>query len=128
MRSNYAFFYALLFISFSSFAQTPLTTEFLADSTSPTDEALQAHVSGKTFKVKTAKGDSWRLEYKANGYAYLNAGGGYSDSGKWRVEKGQLCNDWTKLSSNTCSDVKMKDALLYFTRVVNGEILTFQSE
>ena len=118
--------YALFFFTFSAFAQTPLTTEFLTDSTIPTDDALRAHVSGKTFKVKPAQGASWRLEYKANGYAYLNTSSGFSDSGKWRVEKGQLCNDWPKLSLNTCSDVKMKDALLYVKRVSNGEIVAFQ--
>ncbi len=117
--------YALFFFTFSAFAQTPLTTEFLADSVMPTDDALRAHVSGKTFKIQPATGPSWRLAYKANGYAFLNLSNGFSDSGKWRIEKGQLCNDWQKIGGS-CSNVKMKDDVLYVKRVSNGEIVAFQ--
>lgn len=114
--------FTIFFFTFSAFAQSPLTTEFVADSVMPTDDALRMHVSGKVFKVKPAVGATWRLEYKANGYAFLNTSNGFSDSGKWRAEKGQLCNDWKKIPSN-CSDTRLKDDVLYIKRVSNGEIV-----
>ena len=117
--------YALFFFTFSAFAQTPLTTEFLTDSTIPTDDALRAHVTGKTFKVKPAQGASWRLEYKDNGYAFVDITSGFRDSGKWKAEKGQLCNEWQKIPGS-CSDVRLKDGVLYLKRVSNGEIVAFQ--
>ncbi len=119
------YIYILFFFTFSAFAQTSLTTEFLADSTIPTDDALRAHLSGKNFNAKPAAGAAWRMQYKADGYAFINISNGYSDSGKWRVEKGQLCTDFKK-TTPSCSDTRLKNEVLYVKRVSNGEILAFE--
>lgn len=103
-------------------AQNLVPTEFPADAVAVAPASLTERISGKVFKVKPANGQTWRLEYKASGYAFLNTSGGFSDSGKWRVEGTQLCADWQR-SPSSCSEVRLKDETVYVKRVSNGEVI-----
>ena len=118
---------ALLLIPVLSLAQAPVPMEFPANSTHLTDDHLRQRVSGKVFKVAPADGTSWRLEFKDNGYSFLDTSRGYRDSGKWRVENAQLCIDWQRAAGG-CSDVRLKDELLFLKRTSNGEVVSLQAD
>lgn len=102
-------------------AQTAMPTEFPADAAAPSTETLRQHVAGKVFRVKPFDGNTWRLEYKSSGYAYVDTSRGFRDTGKWHVEGSQLCGEWQKASSG-CNETRLKDAVLYLKRS-NGEVI-----
>ena len=53
---------------------------------------------------------------------FVDASGGYRDTGKWRVEGSQLCVDWQR-GSNVCNETRLKDGALYVKRSDSAEIL-----
>ena len=79
-------------------------------------------VAGKAFAFKGADGVSLRIEYKANGYAFINTSRGFSDSGKWHVDGSTLCVDWQKAKGG-CSEARLRGDSLYVRRTSNGEIV-----
>ncbi len=113
---------SLLVAPLSVAAQNSIPTEFPVDAVALAPASLTERISGKVFKVKPANGQTWRLEYKASGYAFLNTSSGFSDSGKWRVEGSQVCADWQR-SPSSCSEVRLKDDTVYVKRVSNGEVI-----
>ena len=114
---------ALLIMPIAVVAQTPLPTEFPVDSAPLAPEVLKQRLAGKVFKVKPADGPSWRLEYKASGYVFLDTSSGYRDTGKWRVEGTQLCTDWQRTPS-ACSETRAKGDVIYVKRNSNGEVVS----
>ena len=116
----------LLFAPLSVAAQNSIPTEFPVDAIALAPASLTERISGKVFQVKPANGPTWRLEYKASGYAFLNTSSGFSDSGKWRVEGTQLCADWQRTQSS-CSEVRLKDETVYVKRSSNGEVVALVS-
>jgi hypothetical protein len=93
-------------------AQTVPPDSFPADALAPPAAELQKLVSGKVFAVKLANGNSWRLEYKANGYFFINTSSGFSDTGEWRTEDGKLCSKGRNISGS-CNETRTQgDALL----------------
>ncbi len=85
---------------------------------------IQKHVAGKVFDVKIADGTSWRLEYKDNGYFWVNTSSGFSDSGTWQAQEGQICSERKRGNGRDCNDVRIKDGLLHMKRL-SGEIIVF---
>ena len=69
-------FLALLVMPLFAFAQSPMPTEFPIDAVATSADDLRGRISGKVFKVKLADGTTWRLEYKANGYAFVDTSRG----------------------------------------------------
>ena len=116
---------ASLLIPFGVLAQGAMPTEFPADAAPPTSDELRAKLAGKVFRVKPADGNTWRLEYKSNGYVFLNTGTGYRDTGKWRVEGSSACIDWQK-GSGGCSETRMNGEAIYFKRTSNGEVVALR--
>lgn len=114
---------ALLTASAAAAAQTAAPAAFPTDAQPLTAEALQQRLSGKVFSVKAAAGTPWRLQYQAGGYFYINAGG-FSDSGKWRVEGSQVCWEPQKTKA-ACNDVRLAGDSLYMKRD-SGEIVKFE--
>ena len=105
-------------------AQPPaIPLEFPADAKPLAPEELRERVSGKVFKVKTAAGGAWRLQYQAGGVFFFNAGG-YSDSGKWRIEDSKLCSEPQK-SPAACNEMRLAGDTLYLKRD-SGEIIKFE--
>ena len=114
--------FVLLLLPLASLAQTALPTEFPADALSANADALRARISGKVFRVKPADGSSWRIEYKANGYAFIDTSNGFRDTGTWHVEDGKLCSDWRRANGG-CSEARIKGEAIFLKRISNGEVI-----
>jgi hypothetical protein len=101
-------------------AMPAFAADFPSDAQPVSADALKSRLSDKVFGAKMANGTVWRLEYKANGYLFVNAGP-VSDSGKWRVEEGKVCADMQK-SGSACSEFRILGEALLMKRASNGEI------
>jgi len=115
-------FIALLTVPLAALAQTVLPTEFPADAQAASPEALREHLAGRVFKAQPASGPGWRLEYKSNGYVFLDTSTGYRDTGRWSVEGLQLCAQWERAPSG-CSETRLLGPLVYIKRSSNGEVV-----
>jgi hypothetical protein len=104
-----------------AFAQPAMPTSFPEGAVAPAKDELQARLSGNVFKVKPFSGPDWRLEYKGNGYFFLNTGSGFSDSGQWKIDEGKLCSKGQKVSG--CNEVRATAEHLFLKRV-SGEVVT----
>ena len=96
-------------------------TEFAADAMPLEDDALRERVAGKVFAVKPADGSTWRLEYKANGYMFIDISTGFRDDGTWKVADGKLCSALKRIPPG-CGEVRSKGDTLFLKRT-NGEIV-----
>lgn len=119
-------FIALLLVPLGALAQSVLPTEFPVDASAATAAGLRTLLAGNVFRVKPADGSSWRIDYKANGYAFLDTGSGFRDSGVWRVEDGRLCTDWHRASSG-CSEARVVGTSIYIKRASNGEVVLLEA-
>lgn len=118
---------SVLLLPLSAMAQSAMPTEFPADSTVLAVEALQQRMAGKVYKAKLTDGATWRLEYKANGYVYLNTGAGFSDTGKWSVKGEQLCAEWNRAPSG-CSETRANNEAVYIKRSSTGEVVALRPD
>lgn len=118
MRSSHLLF---LLAPLSVLAQSAVPTEFPADSTPLAGEALQTRLSGKVFAVKPADGSTWRLEYRANGYLFVETSRGFKDTGTWKVDGAQACGHWQK-AGRSCTEFRLKDDALFAKRG-SGEVI-----
>ncbi len=100
-----------------------VVTEFPASAQPLATTALQERIAGRLFHVTTASGVTWRLQYQANGYFYINVSNGFSDTGKWRVESSMLCSEPQK-SNASCNEMRLAGDQLYLKRD-SGEIIRF---
>lgn len=91
----------------------------------PTAAEIRGRLAGKIFIVKMAKGGSWRLDYKDDGYYFLNTGA-VNDSGKWRTEDGRLCHDG-RTRTDFCNSVMEHSNTLHMKRD-NGEVVKFEPQ
>lgn len=122
---NSRFVSIFLFVPIVALAQETMPTQFPDTALAPNADSLREHLAGKSFNVKPFNGASWRLEYASNGYVFLNTSTGYSDKGRWRVEDGKLCAEWTKLTSG-CNEARLAGSFLLIKRH-NGEVVTLVS-
>ena len=111
----------------SAMAQSTMPTEFPPDSMVLSPEALQQRMSGKVYRAKLTDGSSWRLEYKSNGYVFLNTGTGFSDTGKWSVKGEQLCTEWNRATSG-CLDTRANNEAVYIKRGNTGEVVALRAD
>ena len=65
----------------------PLPTEFPADAVAFSAEALQSRLAGKVFRVMRPDGNHWRVQFKDNGYFFVNTERGGADEGRWRRQR-----------------------------------------
>lgn len=86
-------------------------------------DALRAKVAGKVFKAEGGTAKPSRLQYKDDGFVFLNVSTGFRDTGKWRVEGTYLCTDWQTAPNSGCSEVRVAGDVLYVRRS-NGELLS----
>ena len=103
-----------------AFAQTA-PADFPADATTLSAAALQEAFAGKVFAVKLTDGTGWRLEYKSNGYFWVNTSKGFSDTGKWSTTDGKLCGEGQKIRAS-CNEVRANGKALLLKRD-SGEII-----
>ena len=106
-------------------AGTGAAQDFPADATAPTAEQLSAALGGKAFDVAPADGTRWRLEFKSNGYFFININNGFNGSGEWRAEDGKLC---TRLQGRdaamTCNEARLSGAQV-LARRTTGEMIRY---
>ena len=109
--------------SFAALAQAgAINTEFPADAENVEGDALRQRMAGKSFTAVAADGLEMRLQYKDNGFAFLDTSRGFRDTGKWRVEGKNVCTDWNRAPSG-CSETRTRGELVHIRRVSNNEIL-----
>lgn len=118
---------SLMFLPGLAWAQSSPPTIFPADAVVLSDDALQQRVAGKVYRAKLADGATWRLEYKSNGYVFLNTGSGFADNGKWSAKGGQLCTEWSRVPSG-CSDTRATADALYIKRSSTGEVVALRTD
>ena len=95
--------------------------QFAEGASTPNEAAVKKHLDDKVFSVKLADGTSWRLEYKASGYYFVNTSTGFSSSGQWKAEDGRLCGQ-LKGRDRSCNDVRFHQDQLHLKRD-SGEII-----
>lgn len=103
------------------FAQAAPAAGFAAEARPLEAEALRLRVNGKAFSYKTAAGGTVRVEYKENGYAFVNVGSS-NDSGKWRIEESAVCVEWSRFPAG-CSEFRSVGDTLQAKLRSNGEIV-----
>ena len=104
-------------------------TDFPADAQPLTPDALRAAIAGKSFAAKPAQGPSMRVEYKANGWIFVETASGFRDTGTWRVEGSSVCATWQRNPAGSgCGEARLKGEQLYVRRVTNNEVLALQVE
>ncbi len=120
-RHEIAASFPLAFCAAPALAQTALPIEFPSDSRPLPAAALKDSIAGKVFTVALADGTRWRLEYKANGYFFVNTSTGFNGTGDWRAEDERLC---TRLRGNdpSCNEVRGAGGLVYLKRN-SGEVI-----
>jgi hypothetical protein len=97
------------------------SADFPADAQPLSADAVTRKVAGKTFDTQLRDGTRVRLEYKSNGYLFINAAGGYANSGPWRAEDGRICSQM-KGAAASCNEVREQGQRL-FVRRDNGELI-----
>lgn len=117
----------VLLLPLSAMAQSAMPTEFPADTVVLAADALQQRMAGKVYKAKLTDGSTWRLEYKGNGYVFLNTGSGFSDSGKWSIKGDQLCSEWNRTPSS-CVETRANDEVVYIKRISTGEVVALRPD
>ena len=99
-------------MSFGALAQTAApNTEFPVDAESVEGDALRQRMAGKSFTAVAADGLEMRLQYKDNGFAFIDTSRGFRDTGKWRVEGKNVCTDWSRAPSG-CSEARRRTGQL----------------
>lgn len=119
-----SFIVALAFTSLGCAAQPGGASEFPLDSIKPDAPALKAFLDGKVFRAKFSNGADVRSEFSSRGYLYVDAAGGFRDSGEWRTEDGKLCGHMRGLGP-FCNDVRLVGQEMLLRRG-NGEIVRYQ--
>ena len=111
---------AFILLPLAAAAQT-LPTEFPTDAQAVPPETLRQLFSGKVRKAQPASGAGFRLEYKENGFVFLDTATGFRDTGKWSVEGSHICTDFPKLQK-ACNEARVQGDTV-FVRRNSGEIL-----
>jgi hypothetical protein len=113
-------------LAVSALAQpAALNTEFPPDAEMLEGDALRQRMAGKSFKTLAADGQEMRLQYKSDGFAFVDTSRGFRDTGKWRVEGKNVCVDWNRAPSG-CSEARAKGEFVHIRRVSTPEVLTLK--
>jgi hypothetical protein len=108
----------------AALAQASLPVEFPATAKPLAAAALKDAIAGKIFKVDLADGTHWRLEYKANGYFFVNTSPGFNGTGDWRADDERLC---ARLRGRemSCNEVRDVGGVLHLKRD-SGEVIALK--
>jgi hypothetical protein len=109
----------------AAFAQAAAPTTFPEASVAPPANELKTRLADKVFKVNLADSSSWRLEFKASGYWFINTSAGFNDSGEWKTEDGKLCT--SRKGFWTCNDARVKGEQIFLKRT-SGEIIEYLAQ
>ena len=100
-----------------------IAQDFPPGASTPTATELKQLLGDKVFSVKVADGSTWRLEYKASGYMYVDTSGGFRGNGEWKVEDGRICGH-IRGRNPGCNDARVLDGIIYLKRD-SGEIIKY---
>jgi hypothetical protein len=100
--------------------------QFPEEASKPTAAEVKKYLDDRVFKIKLADGNSWRLEYKSNGYFYVNTSTGFNGSGQWQAEDGKLCGQ-LKGRDRGCNEVRIYQELLHLKRD-SGEVIQYTQQ
>jgi len=117
---------SLVGVSLAFASLTAHSQQFPEGASTPTAADVKKYLDDKVFKIKLADGNSWRLEYKSNGYFYVNTSTGFNGSGQWQAEDGRLCGQ-LKGRDRSCNDVRVHQDLLHLKRD-SGEIIRYTQD
>jgi hypothetical protein len=114
------------FCTATALAQSALPLEFPADAKPIAAATLKESLAGRTFNVALADGSRWRLEYKANGYFFVNTSSGFNGTGDWRADDERLC---TRLRGGqmSCNEVRAVGSLMFLKRD-SGEVIALKPQ
>ena len=107
--------------SLGSISFSALADEFPEGVKTPSAAELNGLMKGKTFNVKLPEGLGWKLDYRDNGYFYVNVSNGFNGSGRWSVEDGKMCSN-VKTDPTVCNDMRIDGTRLLLKRS-NGTIV-----
>jgi hypothetical protein len=114
------------FLAATALAQVTLPLEFPAEAKPVAAAALKESIAGRTFNVALADGTRWRLEYKANGYFFVNTSGGFNGAGDWRADDERLCSR-LRGGQMSCNEVRSVGGLLFLKRD-SGEVIALKPQ
>ena len=119
MKSS--FFLSTSLLVFASALAQSVPREFPAEGTTQPATALKDRFAGRIYAVTLADGTRWRVDYKANGYFFVNTSTGFSGAGDWHADEGKLCS---RLRGNppSCNDVRLLGDVIYLKRD-SGEVI-----
>jgi hypothetical protein len=80
---------------------------------------------GARASVDLADGSRWRLEYKANGYFFVNTSSGFNGTGDWRAEDERLCSR-LRGRETSCNEVRDVAGVLHLKRD-SGEVIALRA-
>jgi len=103
----------------SSMGQAVATREFPAEASTLSAEDLKDKLSGRVYALDWVGATPWRMEFKANGYVFFNAGSA-SGSGTWRTEAGKVCTEMRAFGAN-CNEIRESGGGLFYKRL-SGEV------
>lgn len=86
-------------------------------------EDLRGRLADKVFDVRPASGPPWRMEFKANGYFFVNVGN-YRDDGSWNAKDSALCMKGKQMRDG-CNEVRLVGADLVLRRD-SGELVKLE--
>jgi hypothetical protein len=114
------------FCTAAAFAQATLPLEFPAEAKPVAAATLKESIAGRTFNVALADGSRWRLEYKTNGYFFVNTSGGFNGTGDWRADDERLCSR-LRGGQMSCNEVRALGGLLSLKRD-SGEVIALKPQ
>jgi hypothetical protein len=114
-------FMSMSTLVFASALAQVVPKEFPAEGAIAPAAALKDRFAGKIYLATLADGTRWRIDYKANGYFFVNTSTGFNGAGDWHTDEGKLCS---RLRGNPpgCNDVRLLGDVMYLKRD-SGEVI-----
>jgi hypothetical protein len=95
--------------------------EFPAEGTTAPAAALKERFAGKVYAATLADGTRWRIDYKSNGYFFVDTSTGFRGSGDWHTDDGKLCSR-LRGANLSCNEVREVGEVIYLKRD-SGEVI-----
>ena len=102
-------------------------SDFPSASAAISGENLRRAFADKAYTVRLADGSTWKLQYKANGYFFVNTSVGFNGSGTWKVQDDKVCTDGRGMTP-ACVVVHQQGDSLFMKRSVSGEIIELRPQ
>lgn len=83
---------------------------------------LHVLFAGATGSGTSSRGSAYVVKFSADGSATVKSGSNFSDRGKWTIESGTYCAQWTKVRGGKkgCFEVSHKAGTKYHLKAIDG--------